>query len=401
MRRPEYWVLGFVIFLAVGRDFLANGRPLYCRIQEETHFPGLRTLVRNPQRPYGHPVLDSIQKFNLWRSYPYQAAVFAPIPFSPGEMPGRVMKPLANPGTTLEEGAGTYRHWLGTDDQGRDIAAGMVSGARIALQIGSLAVLISLCIGVFFGAIAGFWGDDRLFVRRGRLWLTLAALPIAWFWAFTTNRWIPESEKTAAFFLQNIGVFFAIIGLFNLLGGWLSGWPFFEKAVCLPVDLMVMRTIEVFTSIPRLVFIIAVAAVTPAGQSLWLMVALIGVLSWTGPARFIRGELLRIRSLDYIIAVRGLGLSEIRILINHALPNAMQPLWIQLAFSMGTAMLLEASVSFLGYGGVSFEGKSWGSLLLSARQHTTAWWMAIPPGVALFSVVFSLNLITERWTERR
>jgi peptide/nickel transport system permease protein len=399
-RKPEYFVLGCLLLLALARDFIANGRPLYCRIGQETHFPGLRAVIADPQEPYGHIVLDSIKKYNLWRSWPYQSAVFAPVAFSPGEWPGSSMKSLAPPGTVIEEGGRTYRHWLGTDDQGRDVAAGMVAGARTAILTGIIAVGLSLCIGLLLGGLAGFWGDDRMKTTPGRLIMTILGVFIGGFYAFIVPRYSPAHESTGIILLFYFLIFISIVLLFNWAGKYVAKLPFFSKTVRLPLDMLVMRSVEVFSSVPRLVFIIAVAAATPAGQSLWLMIGLLGVLSWTGPARFFRGELLRIREMDYISAARGLGFSEARILWRHALPNAVQPLLVQVVLGMATAMLLESAVSFLGYGGTSFAGKSWGNLLLVARQHTRAWWLALPPGLAIFAVVMSLNLLAERYSPK-
>ena len=138
---PAFWVLGCLLLVALARDILANGRPLYCRIQGETFYPGLRTVWTDPDLPYHHPVLDSIQSNFLWRRFPYEAAVFAPVPFSPGELP---MSPdttvlSARPGAVHPGPQPVFRHWLGTDSNGYDIAAGLVSGARVAVLTGLLA----------------------------------------------------------------------------------------------------------------------------------------------------------------------------------------------------------------------------------------------------------------------
>ncbi|MBK9336060.1 MAG: hypothetical protein IPM98_05545 [Lewinellaceae bacterium] len=115
--RPALWLLGLLVVVALGRDILANGRPLYCQIRGEVFFPGLRTIWTSPDLPYGHPVLDSIQQRFLWRRYAYDVAVFAPISFSPGELPTSPDTTIrqAPPGV-LHPGTGRgHRHWLGTD----------------------------------------------------------------------------------------------------------------------------------------------------------------------------------------------------------------------------------------------------------------------------------------------
>ena len=164
--------------------------------------------------------------------------------------------------------------------------------------------------------------------------------------------------------------------------------------------MLVMRTAEVFSSIPRLIVLVvlAVAIRGLSDGSVWLMTALIGVFSWTGVAKFVRAELLRVRALDYVTAARGLGLSPLRVLIRHALPNAMRPVYIAFAFGAASAVLLEAYLSFLGFGGAAFRGVSWGSLFInenSAANPLDTWWVTIFPGLMIFLTVSALNAIGE------
>jgi peptide/nickel transport system permease protein len=144
-----------------------------------------------------------------------------------------------------------------------------------------------------------------------------------------------------------------------------------------------------------------VAAMMPKGQSIWLMIALIGAMSWTSVARFVRAELLRIRELDYISAARGLGFPEMRVLWRHALPNALRSTMIIFAIGVGEAILLEAALSFLGFGGEDLRGKSWGSLFSGARSNPMAWWVTMPPGVAICITVLALNSIGEALSNKR
>ncbi len=396
--RPAFWILGILLFLALGRDFLANGRPLYCRIGGESFWPGLRTVWADKNVPFGHPLLDSIRVTNLWRAFPYESAVFAPIPFSPGEIASPVAG-RARPGAAHPELPGAFRHWLGTDDRGRDVAAGLVSGARIAALTGVTAMVMAMGIGLLLGALAGFWGDDRLRVQRGQLWFTLLGLPVAWFYAFTARQYALQEAETLAEWGVSTLVFFGIILFFNGLSRLLGWFFFFSKAITVPADLLIMRLAEVFNSIPKLIFVIAIAALMPQGQSIWLMIALIGAMSWTGVARFVRADLLRVRELDFVTAARGLGLPETRILLRHALPNALRSTLIAFAFGVAGAVLLEAALSFLGFGGDEFRGKSWGSLLNSARSYPTDWWVALPPGLAICVTVLALNAIGEALSE--
>lgn len=398
---PAFWILGCLLFLALARDFLANGRPLYCRIGGEAFWPGLRSVWRSPDIPYRHPVLDSIRVYDLWRTFPFESSVFAPIPFSPGELVKHPPSELSKPGTVHPGLPRRYRHWLGTDDRGRDVAAGLVSGARIAVLTGVTAMAMAMGIGILLGALAGFWGDDRLKIRRGLLYATLLGLPVAWFYAFVAKQYVPEGVEGYMPWWGRALLFLFILLLFSFLGWILAKIPFLSKKITIPADLLIMRLAEVFNSIPKLIFVFVVAALLPReNQSIWLLIALIGAMSWTGVARFVRADLLRVRELDFVTAARGLGFSEIRILLRHALPNAMRSTMIAFAFGVAGAVLLEASLSFLGFGSDMFNA-SWGSLLNSARAYPKAWWVSVPPGLAICMTILALNAIGEALSESR
>lgn len=399
--KPAFWVLAVLLFMALARDFLANGQPLYCRIGGEAFWPGLRKIWVSTDIPFKHPVLDSIRINGLWRTFPYDAAVFAPVPFSPGEIERHPLMVLAKPGEVHTGLPGRFRHWLGTDDSGRDVAAGLVSGARISIQTGLAAMSMAVGIGLILGALAGFFGDDHLRVRQGRLWGTVLGLPVAWFYAFIARQYALGQEGGQYEWVISALLFTGILIAFNLLGAVFAKIPVLGKTVAVPADLLIMRLAELFMSIPKLIFIIVVAALSPKGQSIWLMIMLLGLMSWTAPARFVRAELLRIRELDYIAAARGLGFSEWRVLLRHALPNAIGPTLIVFAIGVGEAIVLEASLSFLGFGGGELMGKSWGTLLNSARSAPTAWWISLPPGLSICLVVLSLNVIGESLATRK
>jgi peptide/nickel transport system permease protein len=398
MRRPEFWILAFFLFVAFARDFLANGLPLYCRVEGHSFYPGLRIIVGQQDRSFAHPVLDSVSRENLWRSYPFEAAVFAPVPFFAGQHPGRAVQPLQKPGAVAQEGAYQWRHWLGTNVDGHDVAAGMVSGARIALFVGGVVVVISLILGLLLGGMAGLWGDTGLKFPRAFLFAAVAGGLCIWFWCVTRYAWMSPAHAADRDFLPRFASALLIAVFFGGIGQFLRRWSWWNRSVVFPADMVIMRLAEICRSIPVLIFLIAASATLPAlGSSIWMITAFIGLLSWPGIALLIRGELLRIRALDYIAALRGLGFSEARILLRHALPNALPPLLVQLPLAIKNAMLLEASISFLGQGIETFTGKSWGNLLLSARGTPYAWWVWVPPGLALLLIVIALNRYADRY----
>lgn len=404
------WILlGFLLFVALFRDLIANGRPLYCKIGGETYWPGLRTIFFDRAKRYDSAALNAIAEKTQYEAWKDPAnfdepPVYALIPFSPGEYSSRNISGLLPPGAQQPGLSGRFKHWLGTDADGRDIAATMISGARVALLTGSIAMGMAVLIGLGLGTLAGYFGDGRLRVRRGRLWLSLLGLPFAYFYAFVAGEhglFLTETTSGASYRLM---VFVFLWLIFNVLGVLLSRIPFFSRPVVFPADLAIMRLAEVFNALPRIIVVIALSVMLKRqNDSIWLLIALIGAMSWTGVASFVRSELLRIRELDYVTAARGLGLPEWRILMRHALPNAMRPVLVALAFGVAGAVLLEASLSFLGFGGESLKGLSWGSLMArdnAQADPVKAWWVMLPPGLMICFTVLAFNALGEKISER-
>ena len=121
---------------------------------------------------------------------------------------------------------------------------------------------------------------------------------------------------------------------------------------------------------------------------------IIGITSWTGIARFTRAEFLRIRSLEFVQAAESLGFSSLRTIFKHALPNALAPVFVSIAFGIASAILIESGLSFLGIG-VPDDIVTWGSLLNTGRQNLEAWWLIIYPGIAIFLTITIYNMIAE------
>lgn len=381
-------ILYVLAFIAITADFIANEKPIYCKLDGETHFPVLRSYLIGLG-------LDSWEArfFQYgWHEHDYESVIWPLIPYSAGTM-DRKNNNFVSPLETQDVPSWRFRHWLGTDQLGRDIAAGMVSGTRTAMIVGMVSMSIATLIGVFFGALAGYFGDDRLRVSRARLWLNLLAFFLAYFYAVSARAYALQEGHFGKEALISIGIALGIFLLLNLLATLLKRAPALGRAITLPMDLIVMRLIEVMNSIPALLLILSVVAIIES-QSIIYIMAIIGLIRWTGIARFIRAELLRVRSLEYIEAAQALGYSKWRVIFRHAIPNALTPVLITIAFGIASAILLEAFLSFLGIG-VPAEQVTWGSMLNLARSQFSAWWLAIFPGVAIFVTVTIFNLLGE------
>ncbi len=159
------------------------------------------------------------------------------------------------------------------------------------------------------------------------------------------------------------------------------------------VDIIGMRLIEIFEAIPTLFLLITFVAFF--GRDLYMMMAIIGFTSWTGSARFIRAEFLRLREQDFVHAAVAAGLPLRSILFRHLLPNGVSPLLVTSSFGVASAILFESTLSFLGIGPINEP--SWGQLLEQSRSlgGSFVWWLALFPGIAIFFTVFSYNLLGE------
>ena len=167
------------------------------------------------------------------------------------------------------------------------------------------------------------------------------------------------------------------------LMGYFGGW----------IDMLLYRVVEVFMAIPLLFLLIVAAAVLP--RNTYVMMAIIGCVTWTGSARFIRAEFYKLRGQDFVQSARAVGLPLRSVLFKHMLPNGVTPVLVDASFAIAAAILAEAVLSYLGLGPTNQA--SWGQLLSDANNQVGKfmWWLAIFPGFAIFLTVLSYNLIGE------
>jgi len=208
-------------------------------------------------------------------------------------------------------------HVLGTDELGRDLISRIVYGARVSLQVGIIATVISAFVGITLGAIAGYMGGKVDYIIQG-------AVDISW----------------------------------------------------------------AFPTVLMAIFMVAVL-----GPGLVNVMIAVGLVYWGGYARVVRGQILSLREWDFVTAARCLGASPSRIITRHMLPNVIAPVIVMSSLMMGDAILIEATLSFLGMGAQP-PVPSWGSILASGRSHMAlAPWVMIFPGMAIMLTVLGFNLL--------
>lgn len=159
------------------------------------------------------------------------------------------------------------------------------------------------------------------------------------------------------------------------------------------VDMLIMRFTDVVMTFPQVVIILTVA--TFVGQGVGNVILLIGLFSWPGTARLVRGQVLSLREEPFVRAARSLGARDVSLIFKHIMPSVIAPLLASLTFAINGAVLLEAGLSFLGVG-IPLPTPSWGNMLETARSLDVLQdgpWMWIPPAVMILLNVMSINFI--------
>ncbi len=183
-----------------------------------------------------------------------------------------------------------------------------------------------------------------------------------------------------------IGLLAALIGTgvgstVGALAGFYGGW----------IDNVLMRVTDIVYAIPTLPLLIVLASYTAATAG--SMALVIGLLSWMTTARVVRGEVLSIREMAYVEAARSLGATNARMIVHHILPNAVGPILVGATLTVGNAIIVESSLSFLGLG-VQPPTPTWGNMLMDAQATmATKPWLTIFPGSAILLVVLAVNFV--------
>ncbi len=274
---------------------------------------------------------------------------------------------------------------LGTDELGRDVFARMLQGAWVSLTVGFVAVGISVAIGILLGGLAGYYGQQYLLSGHAalvlmaiaviaaavvKLWLTAAVIGIAMVaggtWFYHRQRQSNPSQSVWARWL------------------W---WP------TMSIDTLIMRAVDIMLCFPSFFLILTVVALLP--PSIYNIMVIIGLTSWMGTTRFVRAEFLSLREQDFVLAAKALGISDMRIIFRHVMPNAVAPVLVSATLGIASAMLTEAGLSFLGFG-VPPPHATWGNILSDGKAYIfDAPWLTFAPGLVILVVVLAFNLFGE------
>ena len=276
-----------------------------------------------------------------------------------------------------------YHHFLGTDLRGSDVLSGLLNALRITFLIG----IVSTCIAAFFAFIAGVlaawyaaegWSASRLSLLIGVLILLVVVVML----------------RNLEFAPELAGGYYLQIAFMLLLFYILKRHPisFFERKVRLPIDAIMTRLSEVFSTFPRFILVIVMGAFLR--PSLMQVILLLSITGWPDLARVLRAEILRLKDLNFIDAGRISGAGSFRLLIKHLLPNAWPVLSVTLLYALAMNILMEAGLGFLGMG-IPDSYISLGGMMAQGKDHLEAWWIILFPGLLLSFTLFCLYRYAE------
>ncbi len=408
--KPAYYsykILVVLFIIAILSPIIATDQPLYCNYKGVSMFPAFSfNNICTIKDAAGN---EEIIQYDIadWKHIDATTIIFAPVAYASNKTdynnadyvsPGGKQLFIDKNGKEVEMPT-KFKHWLGASKAGEDVLSGLINGTRISLSIGILSMTIASFLGIFLGAIAGYFGDRKLQTTRGAFWTMILGVLLAYYYGFSVRSFaITDAFATSGLavlfqILFSVLIFCIVLFLFYKLGKLVGKIYFLNKLIFVPVDSIVSRLIEILISMPLLILIISISAIAKEKSMVNLMV-IIGLTTWTGIARLTRAEFLRISNLDYIQAAKSMGFKEFRIIFRHALPNALAPALVAIAFGVASAILIESSLSFLGVG-VPPTTVTWGSLLNAGREEFSAWWLVIFPGLAIFLTVTIYNLLGE------
>jgi peptide/nickel transport system permease protein len=167
----------------------------------------------------------------------------------------------------------------------------------------------------------------------------------------------------------------------GIIAGYLGGW----------FDIIIMRAVDLVYSLPAILLALLLGAIF--GPSFQILVFIVSFTLWAGYARMARAETLKVKEFDFIALAKIAGCSRMSIMMRHILPNVISPIIILATLQVGTIVIVEASLSFLGVG-IPPPTADWGSMVSEGRSYiVTAWWLCILPGVAIALTVLTFNLL--------
>lgn len=253
---------------------------------------------------------------------------------------------------------------------------------RLAV-LGAVILLILSLAAIFAPLITPYTLDEMDFMAMdqgpsAKHWLGTDALGRD---VFSRLIYAGRISLTVGLVAEGISLFIGVI--LGALSGFYGG----------KIDTLIMRLVDIFSCIPFLLLAITVVAVV--GANIYNLMIVIGVIGWTGTARLVRGEFLKLRNMEFIEGAKALGANDARLIFVHMLPNSFAPILVTATLGVGGTIMFEAALSYLGLG-VQPPTPSWGNMIQAANdiiifQEKPYLWL--PPGIAILLAVLSINFL--------
>jgi ABC-type dipeptide/oligopeptide/nickel transport system permease subunit len=301
---------------------------------------------------------------------------------------GRFVRRVAKDGRELR-----LRHLLGTDLAGRDVLSRVIYGGQISLMVGAVATIVSVLIGVVYGAVAGYqsqapvsgWG---LSCGAIAALATLAMIIFPWEKTTLDPTW---DVRVAVAFWVGFCAWFAWKWLGRVLPA-----SVVHKPVTTVGEVM-MRIVDILYSLPFMFLVILL--MISFGRNLIILFVALGCVQWLMMARIVRGQVLSLREKEFIEAARMSGTGHLGIIFRHLVPNTLGVVIVYATLTVPAVILQESFLAFIGLT-VEWQGRtldSWGSLVNQGRQSLTSdggnWWVLVYPSIAMAVTLFSLNFL--------
>jgi peptide/nickel transport system permease protein len=273
------------------------------------------------------------------------------------------------------------RHWLGTDLRGSDVLADMIFAMRNSLLISVIATFISFVIGSFMGVAAGWNTDAGGFQVKESEFILILIFAFLIFFSVSELASIKEKCLFLAFTFS--GVYFA----FKIVKRLQLKWRVKAFYIKIPAGFLIDRLSELFLAIPRLLMLIVVIQFLP--RSIPTLAFAIGITSWVDVSRLIKAEVIILKQQSFVEAAGMTGMKKLRLFLKHLLPNIWPSVMVVLMYCFSGNILMDASLSFLGFG-LPADTLSIGGMLATARTYYEAWWMFLFPGIWISLLIYAV-----------